>query len=179
MPLSRQQKDSLSESYREGVASGLHLFLLDYKGITVPQDTELRSRIRESGGKYEVVKNRILLRSIEVSALGELQEHLQGPTAVAYSEDDPIALAKVLTEFAKGVPAIEFKAGFVEGKAVNVAEIMEIASLPSRQALVANLLFLLQSPVSGLVRVLHALPQQFVAVLRQVREKKEGSGSDA
>ncbi len=173
MSLSRQQKESLSESYQQGVATAPNIFLLDYKGITVPQDTELRSRIRDSGGCYEVVKNRIVLRSIAGSPLEELREHFQGPTAVAYSEGDPVALAKALTEFAKGVPAIEFKAGYVEGKVVRAEQIVELASLPSRSELIAKLLYLLQSPISGLVRLLNAIPQEFVAVLEQIRQQRE------
>jgi large subunit ribosomal protein L10 len=176
MPLSRQQKESLSEAYEKGLASAPHIFLLDFKGITVPEDTELRSRIRGSGGNYEVIKNRILLRSIGGKPLEELREHFSGPTAAAYSEQDPVALAKALTEFAKTVPAIEFKAGMVEGRAIRADEIKEIAALPSRDELLAKLLFLLQAPISGLARVLGAIPQQFVAVLGQIGEHKEKQG---
>ncbi|TNF76800.1 MAG: 50S ribosomal protein L10 [Acidobacteria bacterium] len=173
MPLSRESKESLVESYQGGVATAPNVFLVKYQGITVPQVTDLRTRVRESGGHYEVVKNRIVLRVIDGSALEGLKEHFEGPTAVAYNEDDPVALAKVLTDFAKEVPAIEFKAGLVDGQVVEAEEVKQIAKLPSREELIAKLLFLLQSPITGFVRVLAALPREFVTVLEQVRQEKE------
>ena len=173
MPLSRESKESLVESYQGGVATAPNVFLVKYQGITVPQVTDLRTRVRESGGHYEVVKNRIVLRVIDGSALEGLKEHFEGPTAVAYNEDDPVALAKVLTDFAKEVPAIEFKAGLVDGQVVEAEEVKQIATLPSREELIAKLLFLLQSPITGFVRVLAALPREFVTVLEQVRQEKK------
>jgi large subunit ribosomal protein L10 len=173
MPLSRESKKSLVEGYQGGVATAPNVFLVKYQGITVPQVTDLRTRVRESGGHYEVVKNRIVLRVLDGSALEGLKEHFEGPTAVAYNEDDPVALAKVLTDFAKEVPAIEFKAGLVDGQVVEAEEVKQIAALPSREALMAKLLFLLQSPITGFVRVMAALPREFVTVLDQVRQEKE------
>jgi large subunit ribosomal protein L10 len=173
MPLSRQSKENLVERYQGGVITAPNVYLVKFKGITVPQVTELRARVRESGGHYEVVKNRIVLRILDGSSLEGLKEHFEGPTAVAYNEDDPVALAKVLTDFAKEVPAIEFKAGLVDGQLIEAEEVKQIAALPSREALVTKLLFLLQSPITGFVRVMAALPQQFVTVLEQVRQQKE------
>jgi large subunit ribosomal protein L10 len=173
MSLSRQSKEGLVENYQGGVVKAPNVFLVKYQGITVPQVTDLRTRVRESGGHYEVVKNRIVLRVLDGSVLEGLKEHFEGPTAVAYNEDDPVALAKVLTDFAKEVPAIEFKAGFVDGQVVEAEELKQIATLPSREELIAKLLFLLQSPITGFVRVMAALPQQFVTVLEQVRQEKE------
>jgi large subunit ribosomal protein L10 len=172
MPLSRTQKEELVASYTEGLATAPHAFLVDYKGVSVPEATDLRNRIRESGGQYIVVKNRLLLRAIEGAALEELKEHLQGPVAVAYGDGDPVSLAKALSEFAKDVPALEFKAGLVDGKAVAAEEIKEIATLPSREELVAKLVFMLQSPIARFVRGLGAIPQQFVSVLHQVGQEK-------
>ena len=149
--------------------------LLDYQGITVPQVTELRKRVRQSGGEYVVVKNTIALRAIDSQALDQLKEHFVGPTAVAFSLTDPVGVAKALTDYAKDVPAIKLKAGLVEGRAIAADQIKEIASLPSREGLIAKLLFLMQSPVTRFVRVLAAVPQSFVVVLDQVRKKKEES----
>jgi large subunit ribosomal protein L10 len=112
-------------------------------------------------------------RAIDGNALGQLKEHFVGPTAVAFGKD-PVALAKALTDFAKDVPVRQFKAGLVEGRAVAATQITDIASLPSREELIAKLLFLIQSPVTRFVRVLAAVPQSFVMVLDQVRQKKEG-----
>ena len=172
MPLTRNDKEELIQAYQEGLAAAPHAFLLGYKGISVPQVTELRSKIRASGGQYLVVKNTLALRAIEGGRLAGLKDHFVGPTAVAYCLKDPVALAKTLTDFAKNAPVLEFKAGFVEGQEVPANQIKDIAELPSRDQLIAKLLYLLQSPIARLVRTLGALPQSFVAVLDQVAKKK-------
>ena len=176
MPLSREQKQNLVADYEEGLTKAPHVFLIGYEGITVPQVTELREKVRESGGKYIVVKNRLALRAIEGQDLGALAEQFEGATAAAYSTEDAVGIAKVLTEFAKDVPAIELKGGLVDGQAVASEEIKEIASLPSREELLAKLLFLLQSPITNFVRTLNELPRQFVGVLDQIAKKKEAGG---
>ena len=175
MPLTRQQKIDLVESYSEGLAKAPHAFLVDYKGVTVTEVSELRRKIGEVGGQYEVVKNRLLLRAIGGEALEELKEDLQGPTAVAYCVEDPVGLAKAVTDFAKDVPAIELKGGILEGRPVAAAEVKEIAQMPSREELLTKLVFLLQSPISSFVKTLAALPRQFVVVLEQVRQQKESA----
>jgi large subunit ribosomal protein L10 len=174
MPLSRQQKEQLLEGYQEGLAAAPHVFLISYKGISVPQVTELRRRIRSVGGTYAVVKNRLVLRAIDGKALEGIKGEFRGPTAVAFSNDDPVALAKTLTDFAKEVPALEFKTSLVEGQPIDAQEVRQIASLPSREELITKLVFLLQSPISRFVRTLGALPRQFVVVLDQIRQQKEG-----
>jgi large subunit ribosomal protein L10 len=176
MPLSLQQKKDLVERYREGVGASPHVYLVGYKGISVPQVTELRQQVRQLGGKYRVVKNRLMLRAIGGVALEELRDQFIGPTAVVYG-DDPVALAKVLSDFAGQAKVLEFKAGLVEGRPVEGAEIREIATLPSREALIAKLLYLIQSPVTRFASVLAAIPRQFVVALDQVRQKKEGTGA--
>lgn len=173
MPLTRNEKEQLLQQYEEGLAKAPHAFLLGYQGITVPQVTELRSRVRQSGGEYVVVKNTLALRAIDSQALEQLKEHFVGPTAVVFSSTDPVAVAKALTDYAKDVPAVKFKAGMVEGRAIAADQIKDIASLPSREELIAKLLFLLQSPIVRFARVLAAVPQSFVTVLDQVRKKKE------
>jgi large subunit ribosomal protein L10 len=177
MALSRTEKDELIATYSAGMAQAPHAFLLGYKGITVPQVTELRNRVRTSGGQYIVVKNTLALRAIEHGAMAALKDHFVGPTAVVWSHHDPVALAKALTDFAKDVPAIEFKAGLVEKHPVAAAQIKDIAQMPSRNELIAKLLFLIQSPIVRLARVLAAVPQSFVAVLDQVRIKREEGGA--
>jgi large subunit ribosomal protein L10 len=174
MPLTRIEKEKLIAEYQAGLAEAPHAFLLGFKGITVPQVTELRNRVRASGGEYLVVKNNLALRAIDSTALAALEEHFVGPTAVVYSAKDPVLLAKALTDYAKEVPAIEFKAGMVERRAVAAGQIKEIAQLPGRQELVAKLLFLLQSPIVRFARVLAAVPQSLVVVLDQVSKQKEG-----
>jgi large subunit ribosomal protein L10 len=173
MPLSRADKEEMLSEYGQGLATAPHAFLLGYQGITVPQVTELRNRVRQSGGEYVVVKNTLALRAIDGQALSALKEHFVGPTAVVWSATDPVAVAKALTDFAKDVPVLKFKAGLVEGRPVPAEQIKDIAQLPSREELIAKLLFLMQSPITRFARVLAAVPQSFVVVLDQVRKKKE------
>jgi len=175
MPLSRQQKEDLVEKYKQEIAGATHAFLLDYKGITVPQVTELRAKIRDTGGQYLVVKNTLALRAIEGGPMEQLKELFDGPVAVAYSQEDAVSLAKALTTMAKTVPAIQVRGGLVNGQTVAADQVKEIAELPSREELIAKLLFLLQSPITRLARVLAAVPREFVVVLDQIRQKKEGA----
>src|SRR5256885_7337602 len=128
MPLTKNDKEQLVSDYANGLAEAPHAFLLSYQGITVPQVTTLRDRVRQSGGYYEVVKNTLALRAIDGKPLGGLKEHFVGPTAVVYSTKDPVALAKALTDFAKDVPAIQFKAGLVESRTIAAGQIKEIAA---------------------------------------------------
>lgn len=176
MPLTRSDKADLVEQYSAGMAAAPHAFLLGYKGITVPQVTELRAKIRETGGQYVVVKNRLALLAVEGHPLGELSGEFTGPTAVAYSEDDPVGLAKALTEFAKDAPVLELKGGLLNGQQVAPEEIQSIAELPSREELVAKLLYLLQSPVQRFAQVLAAVPRGFAVVLDQIARNKEQEG---
>lgn len=172
MTQTREQKEELVEHYEGGLAATRHAFLMSFEGLTVSQATELRAKVRDSGGSYEVVKNRLALRAIEGQPMAELKEHFRGSTAVAYSAEDPVALAKALTELSKEVPAIQFKGGLVDGQAVDASEVESIASLPGREELIAKLLFLLQSPVTRLARGLAAIPRQLVVVLDQIEQKK-------
>jgi large subunit ribosomal protein L10 len=179
MPLTRSAKEQLVAEYQQGLAAAPHAFILGFKGISVPQVTELRNRVRATGGEYLVVKNNLALRAIDSGALAALKEHFVGPTAVVYGESDPVALAKALTDFAKEVPVIQFKAGLVERRAVEAGQIKEIAQLPGRQELIAKLLYLLQSPITRLARVLAAVPQSLVVVLDQIGKQKESQGAAA
>lgn len=173
MAVSRAKKVSLLEGYEEVMASARHAFVIGFKGISVGQVTELRRRIRASGGQYVVVKNTLARRAVVGKPLEQVREHFTGPTAVVFSLTDPVPLAKVLTEFAKEAPVLEFKAGLVEGQAIAANQVGEIAALPTRDALIAKLLYLLQSPITRFVRVLAAAgPQRLATVLDQVARKK-------
>jgi large subunit ribosomal protein L10 len=175
MALSRAQKEGLVSQYSEGLATAPHAFLLSYQGIKVNDVTELRARVRASGGSYEVVKNTLALRAIDGKPLGALKETFTGAIAVVYTQTDPVAVAKTLTEFAKTTPALVFRGGIVDGKPIAANEVEQIAKLPSREELIGKLLFLLQSPISRLVRTLNAIPRELVVVLDQVAQKKAGA----
>lgn len=174
MALTRETKAELLASYQGDMAAAPHAFLVGFSGITVGQVNDLRRRVRTAGGSYSVVKNRIARLAFEDCGLGALTDHLVGPTAIAYSNDDPVGLAKTLTGFADDVPVLEFKGGLVDGQQVSAETIREIASLPSREALVAKLLFLLQSPIARLVRGLGDVTPQFLRALNQVADRKDG-----
>lgn len=172
MTYTRSHKEEMIARYEEGLAAAPHAIIIGFSGITVPQVTELRDKVRENGGEYQVVKNTLALRAVQGKGLEGLKDHFVGPTAVAFIKDDPVALAKALTEFRKEAPVIEFKGGLVEGQPVTAEQVEQIANLPSREELLAKLLFLLQSPVTRLARGLNELVRQLPAVLQQVAEKK-------
>ena len=174
MSLTRNTKEEILGGYEEAMASAEHAFVIGFKGITVNQVNDLRSKVRKSGGQYVVIKNTLARLAVAGKPLEQVKEHFTGPTAVAYSLADPVALAKVLTDFAKDAPVIEFKGGLVEGRPIAASQVKEIASLPGRQELLAKLLFLMQSPIQRFVRVLAASgPQRLAIVLDQVAKKKE------
>jgi len=131
--------------------------LVDYRGITVEQDTQLRNKLREAGVEYKVVKNTLTRFAANEVGYQELDESLHGPTALAISSTDPVAPAKVLSDFAKEVEAIEIKAGFLDGKVISLDEVKTLANTPSREVLIAKIMGSLNAPISKLVRTLQAL----------------------
>jgi large subunit ribosomal protein L10 len=169
----REQKAEAISEFSENIGSATNAFLIDFKGITVPQVTELRKQVRETGSEYVVVKNTLALIGVKDSPLTKLEKHFTGMTAVAYNKTDAVALAKVLTKFAKDVPTVQFKAALLGGQPVAASEIQNIANLPSREELVSKLLFLLQSPIRGLATVLAANIRNLAVVIDQVRKQKE------
>jgi large subunit ribosomal protein L10 len=172
--MNRDDKAQAISDFSEGIGQATNAFLISFKGITVPQVTELRKQVRESGSKYVVVKNTLALIAVKDSPLTALKEHFTGETAVAFNATDPVALAKVLTKFAKDVPTMQFKGAMLAGQVVPAAEIQNIANLPSREELLGKLLYLMQHPIRGLAVVLNGTIRNLAVVLDQIAKQKDG-----
>ena len=158
-----QQKKALVEELSEKLKNAVSGVVVDYKGISVADDTKLRSDLRQAGVEYFVVKNTMLRFASENAGLSELHSVLEGTTALAISTDDVVAPAKVLNKYAEDSKgAFKIKAGFVEGKVVNDKEVEAIAKLPSKEVLIAQVL----GGLNGVIR-------NFAVVLDQIREQKE------
>ena len=174
----RQQKAEAISAFSEGIGSATNAFVLDFKGITVPQVTELRKQIRETGSEYIVIKNTLALIAVKDTPLTKLTGQFSGMTAVAYNRTDAVALAKVLTKFAKEVPTVQFKGAMLAGEVLPASEIQNIANLPSREELLGKLLYLMQHPIRGLAVVLNGTIRNFAVVLDQIAKQK-GGGEEA
>ena len=175
----REQKATAISEFSEGIGSAQNAFVLDFKGITVPQVTELRKQVRESGSEYVVIKNTLALIAVKDTPLQKLTGTFSGMTAIAYNTTDPVALAKVLTKFAKDVPSVQFKGALLAGQVVAANEIQNIANLPSREELLSKLLYLMQHPIRGLAVVLNGTIRNFAVVLDQIAKQKGGGEAPA
>ena len=169
----REQKATEVSELTEQIGKASNAFLIDFKGITVPQVTELRKQVRGSNSGYVVVKNTLALIALKDSPLIGMKEQFTGPTAIAFNANDAVTLAKALTKFAKDVPAVQFKGALLNGQVVPASQIQAIANLPSREELVSKLLFLLQSPIRGLAIVLQANIRNLAVVIDQIAKQKE------
>jgi large subunit ribosomal protein L10 len=149
------------------------VIVTDYKGLDVTSINALRRELKESQIEYQVVKNSLLIRASEQTDVELIKENFKGPSAIALSYDDPVAPAKVLTEFAKKHELLEIKAGVMSGKALDLGSIKTLAALPSREVLLAKLLSVMHGVPTALVRALGDIPRQMMNVLQAIKEQKE------
>src|SRR5215813_2767716 len=148
--------------------------VVNFQGLTVEKDWELRRALEKAELNYRVVKNTLGKIAVEGTPLEPLKDHFVGMTAIAYSENDPVGLAKVLSKFAKDNAQLTFKAGVVEGRVINIKDIDALAALPTKEELVSKLMFLLNSPAQRIATAVNGVARNLVVVLKQIADQKGG-----
>lgn len=168
-------KRKVVEALKEKFATTKVIIVTDYKGLNVAQMTELRRKLSEANVEYKVVKNTLLTRAAKDTGVESLTDVFEGPSAIAFSFDDPVAPAKVLTDFAKDNKHLEIKAGVMDGKRMDVAAITALSKLPSREELLAQVLSAMNAVPSGFVRALADVPRRMLNVLSAIKDQKEAA----
>ena len=161
------------DALRQDLEKSKNLFVTGYEKLRVSQDFELRKVVRGAKGKYRVVKNTLAEVASQGTPAGQVLQNLRGMTSVAYTFDDPVALAKALTAYAKANPSFTFKAGVVEGRVIDVKAIQDLASMPPREEILAKLLYLINAPAQRLATAIGAVGRNLAVVVDQgVKENK-------
>ena len=170
-----EAKQKIAEDLHDRFARSAIIVLTDYKGLDVTSINDLRRKLRESNIEYQVVKNTLLVRAAEDTEVALIKDHFKGPSAVAISYDDPVAPAKVLTQFAKDNTKLEIKVGVLNGKVLDLQAIKALATLPSKEVMLAQLLSTINAVPTSLVRVLAEVPRSLLNVLTAIKEQKEAA----
>jgi large subunit ribosomal protein L10 len=169
----KSDKEKDLEALKKDFEKAQNIFVTSFEKLTVQQDFELRKTVRDAGGNYKVVKNNLAEKASQGTPAEDLMSKLVGMTSLAYTSKDPVALAKALTAYAKTNPAFTFKAGMVQGRAIDVKSIQELASLPPRDEILAKVLFLIQASAQRLVTSLSGVGRNLAVVVDQaVKENK-------
>jgi large subunit ribosomal protein L10 len=175
MAVSRAKKIEQVDQLGKDLNKVSTVIVTTYSKLTVAQDYELRKLLRASGARYAVVKNTLVERAAKGTKIEEALKNLSGVTSIAYTEGDPVALAKVLSKYAKDNPEFSFKAGVVEGRVISVKEIDALATMPSREEIFSKLLFLINAPAQRLVSAMNAVGRDLAVVINQGVEKQKFS----
>jgi large subunit ribosomal protein L10 len=166
------QKESIVDEIKQRLTAAAGIIMADYRGLTVKEMQELRSKVRGSGGDLKIYKNRLTQIALRELAMPDLDQYLEGPTAIVFVSEDPVAPAKTLQDFAKAHQALELKGGLVQNQVVDAASVKAIAMLPSREELVAKVMGLLLSPIRGFMGMANAPASAFVRVVQAVADQK-------
>jgi len=172
----REQKDENIAVLREEFKNSGNALVVSFQGLSVEKDWELRNSLRAAKLNYRVVKNTIGRLAVEGTPLEPLQEHFKGMTAIAYSDSDPVGLAKVLSKFAKENAQLTFKAGVVEGRVINIKDVDALASMPSKEELISKLMFLLNAPAQRMAVALNGVSRNLAIVIDQIAKQKAEQG---
>lgn len=168
----KEQKEQDIAALKDDFKKSSHALVVSFEGLPVDKDWELRRALQAAQLNYRVIKNTLGRIAVEDTPLEPLKDHFKGMTAVAYSENDPVGLAKVLSKFAKDNAKLTFKAGVVEGRAINVKDIDALASMPSKEELISKLMYVLNAPAQGIAVALNGVARNLAVVVQQIAEKK-------
>ena len=170
----KEQKQQDIALLKEEFVAADNAMVVSFQGLTVEKDWELRRALEKAELNYRVVKNTLGRIAVEGTPLEPLKDHFVGMTAIAYSEKDPVGLAKVLSKFAKDNAQLTFKAGVVEGRVINIKDIDTLAALPLKEELVSKLMFLINSPAQRIATAVNGVARNLAVVLKQIADQKGG-----
>ena len=173
--MATHNKKEVIAEIKERLTASEGVLLVDYRGLTVKEISELRSSLREAGGSMTVYKNTLTELALRELAMPTMEEHLEGPTAFVFIEGDPVAPAKALTKFAESTPALELKAALLGNSVLDKESVIALSKLPSREELIANLLGTLQNPARGLVTVCSGPARGLATALDAIAKQKDAA----
>lgn len=175
LPVNLEEKKRIAQNLNERFSKAAVIIVTDYKGLNVAAINDLRRKLREEEVEYQVAKNSLLIRASEDTDVALIKDTFKGPNAVAMSYGDPVAPAKILSEFAKNHDVLEIKIGVMDGKILDTKAIKSLAALPSREVLLGSFLSALNNVPAGFVRTLAEIPRQLLNVLQAVKDQKEAA----
>jgi large subunit ribosomal protein L10 len=179
MAVTKAKKAEQIEKLNTDLKKASSMIVGTFSKLTVAKDDQLRRTVRSVGGRYQVVKNTLVERAAEGTKVGDALKDLKGVTSIAYTEGDPVALAKALSKYVEDNPEFAFKAGVLEGRVISTKEIKALATMPSKEELYSKLLFLINAPAQRLVTVMNAVGRDLAVVVNQAVEKNKFSGGAA
>jgi len=170
--MNRSEKAEIVAKLKRVFEDSGSVILIDFKNVNVPDMTELRRKVRESDSQYQVVKNTLALRAAENTSIEEIRQHFDGPTAIAYTQENIVGLAKVLRDFIKTHSGMSFRVGVLDGQVLSGEQVTSLADMPSRDELLSKVLFLMNAPLTQMVLALKSPVQKLACLLKQLEASK-------